>query len=151
MRAVIQKVTKASVTIDGQVHSAIGDGVLVLLGIKNDDNDKDIDYIIDKITNVRIFRDSEDKMNLSVKDIDGEILIVSQFTLYADARKGRRPSFDRAAGKEISLPIYNKFLSELSSRFNPDKIKTGVFAAMMEVSLVNDGPCTILLDSEKMF
>ncbi len=151
MRAVIQKVTKASVTIDGKVHSQIGDGVLVLLGIKNDDNDKDIDYIIDKITNVRIFRDDEDKMNLSVKDVGGEILIVSQFTLYADARKGRRPSFDRAAGREISLPIYDKFLSKLNQAFDPNKIKTGVFAAMMEVALVNDGPCTILLDSEKMF
>ena len=151
MRAVIQKTTKASVTIDGSVYSSIGDGILVLLGIKEDDSEKDINYIIDKITNVRIFRDDEDKMNLSVKDVGGEILVVSQFTLYADARKGRRPSFDRAAGREISLPIYEKFLSELGRQFDRSKIKTGVFAAMMEVSLVNDGPCTILLDSEKMF
>lgn len=151
MRAVIQKVTQASVTIEGQVYSEIKDGLLVLLGIKADDTQADIDYIIDKITNVRIFRDNEDKMNLSVKDVGGEILVVSQFTLYGDARKGRRPSFDRAAGKDISLPLYNQFLQCLGNTFDKQKIKTGVFAAMMDVALHNDGPCTILLDSEKQF
>ena len=151
MRAIIQKVTQASVTINGKVYSEIKEGLLVLLGIKADDTQKDIDYIIDKITNVRIFSDKDDKLNLSVRDVNGELLIVSQFTLYGDARKGRRPSFDRAAGKEISLPLYNQFLDSLSNVFDKQKIKTGVFAAMMDVALHNDGPCTILLDSEKQF
>ena len=151
MRAVIQKVTEASVTVDGEIVGQIGDGLLVLLGIKPDDTDKDIDYIIDKITNVRIFRDDEDKMNLSVSDTGGELLIVSQFTLYDDARKGRRPSFDRAAGREISLPLYERFLEKLSAVYDKNKIQTGKFAAMMDVALHNDGPCTILLDSERGF
>ena len=123
----------------------------MLLGISKDDNQNDIDYIIDKIVNLRIFSDNEDKFNLSLQDIGGEILIVSQFTLYGDARKGRRPSFDMASKGDVALLIYQDFLIKLKKTYDDKKVKCGVFGAMMDVGIVNDGPVTILLDSKKEF
>lgn len=151
MRAVIQRVNNAELKINNEMYSTIGKGLLVLLGIKADDNETDVNYIIDKIINIRIFKDDFDKMNLSVTDINGELMIVSQFTLYGDARKGRRPGFDMAAGGEVAKPIYDNFIDKLKLSFYPEKIKTGIFAAMMDINLTNSGPVTILLDSEKKF
>ncbi len=151
MRSVVQRVKTAGVSINNQIYSSINKGLLCLLGISPDDNEEDIKYIIDKITNMRIFQDDSDKMNRSVIDIDGEVLIVSQFTLYGDARKGRRPSFDKAANGETARVIYENFLTALKSIIIADKIKTGIFAEMMEVNLINDGPVTILLDSKRGF
>lgn len=151
MRSVVQRVKTAGVSINNQIYSSINKGLLCLLGISPDDNEEDINYIIDKITNMRIFQDDSDKMNRSVIDIDGEVLIVSQFTLYGDARKGRRPSFDKAANGETARVIYENFLTALKSVIITDKIKTGIFAEMMEVNLINDGPVTILLDSKRGF
>ncbi|MBP7553803.1 MAG: D-tyrosyl-tRNA(Tyr) deacylase [Spirochaetes bacterium] len=151
MRSVVQRVKTAGVSINNQIYSSINKGLLCLLGISPDDTEEDIKYIIDKITNMRIFQDDSDKMNRSVIDIDGEVLIVSQFTLYGDARKGRRPSFDKAANGETARVIYENFLTALKSVIITDKIKTGIFAEMMEVNLINDGPVTILLDSKRGF
>ncbi|HOJ64983.1 MAG TPA: D-aminoacyl-tRNA deacylase [Spirochaetota bacterium] len=151
MRAVVQRVIKSSVKIDSVIYSSINKGLNCLLGIKDGDNEDDIKYMVDKILNLRIFSDENDKMNKSIKDIDGEILIISQFTLYGDARKGRRPSFDKALKGEKAIEIYHKFLEQLKLNYNSEKIKSGVFGAMMEVEIINDGPVTILLDSEKLF
>lgn len=151
MRAVIQRVKKAAVSVDDKIISYINRGLLVLIGISTGDNISDADYIIDKIINLRIFKDTEGKMNNSVSSIDGELLIVSQFTLYGDARKGRRPSYSRAANGDKAEVIYNSFINILKGVYPADKIKTGKFAAMMEVELINDGPVTILLDSERTF
>lgn len=149
MRAVVQRVSQASVNVDNSDVGQINNGLLVLLGISNEDTDKDVDYILRKILGLRIFDDSEGIMNLSVKDIQGEILLVSQFTLYGDVRKGNRPSYIRAANSEISLPIYNSFIEKLK-RENIS-FSTGEFGAEMTVSLKNEGPVTILLDSERNF
>jgi D-aminoacyl-tRNA deacylase len=151
MRAVVQRVKQSNVTIDGKCISVIKSGLLVLLGISKTDNQKDIDYISDKILNLRIFKDHEDKMNESIIDISGELIIVSQFTLYGDARKGRRPSFDNAADGKTALIIYEKFIDFIKSKYDRNRIFTGVFGSMMEVGLINDGPVTILLDSERRF
>lgn len=151
MRAVVQRVLKSSIKIDNLIYSSIGVGINCLIGIKDSDNENDIKYIVDKILNLRIFPDENDKMNKSVIDIDGEILVISQFTLYGDARKGRRPSFDKALKGEKAIEIYHKFIDELKTSYNKEKIKTGVFGAMMEVEIINNGPVTILLDSEKNF
>ena len=151
MRAVIQRVKKALVSVDNKIISHIDKGLLVLLGISTEDSQSDSDYIIDKIVNLRIFKDAEGKMNNSVASIEGEILIVSQFTLYGDARKGRRPSYSSAANGDDAEKIYNSFIESVGNIYPPDKIKTGKFAAMMEVELINDGPVTILLDSERLF
>jgi D-tyrosyl-tRNA(Tyr) deacylase len=151
MRAVVQRVTRASVKVDGELISSVNCGFLVLLGISKNDGLKDIEYISDKILNLRIFTDEEGKMNKSIADINGELLVISQFTLYGDARKGRRPSFDIAASGETARPIYEEFLSCIKKNFDPEKIGTGIFGAKMEVELVNDGPVTILLDSERLF
>lgn len=151
MRAVIQSVKEASVEIDGKLYSSIKGGYAVLLGISVNDTDKDIDYIVDKIVNLRIIRDSEDKLNNDIKSIDGEILIISQFTLYGDARKGRRPSYIEAAKGEIALSLYNLAVERLKKSYNENKIFTGVFGAMMNVKIINSGPVTILLDSERKF
>ena len=124
-------------------------GLLVLLGIAEDDTEADVQYLADKTVNLRIFEDSEDKMNLSVQDIEGEILVVSQFTLYGDCRKGRRPSFSSAARPEKAIPLYEAYLSSLTNM--GQKPKAGIFQAMMDVELTNDGPVTILLDSKKNF
>lgn len=149
MRAVIQKVKNASVTVDGEIVGKIGKGLLVLLGVSNDDLEKDANYLVEKTLNLRIFEDSDEKMNLSLLDIKGEILVVSQFTLYGDARNGRRPSFIEAARPEKANQLYEYFVSEIKTKLL--QVETGKFQAMMDVSLVNDGPVTILLDSKKIF
>lgn len=148
MRIILQRVSSASVTIEGRIAGQIGKGLLVLLGITHDDTAQDIDWIIKKLVQLRIFNDSEGKMNLSLEDVQGELLVVSQFTLYADAKKGNRPSYIRSAPPAISIPIYEQFLQTLRSRFQ-GKVETGEFGAMMDVALVNDGPVTILLDSRQ--
>jgi D-tyrosyl-tRNA(Tyr) deacylase len=149
MRAVIQRVTRASVTIDGQIVGEIGNGLVVLLGIARDDTRQDADYLAPKIIALRIFDDAEGRMNLSVKDIDGGLLVVSQFTLYGDVRRGLRPSWSDAAPPEIAEPLYDYFVE--SSRKLLGRVETGSFRKMMQVELVNDGPVTILLDSRRAF
>lgn len=151
MRAVIQLVKSASVAIEGKIFSEIKNGFVVLLGISKNDKDSDIDYIIDKIINLRVFKDKDDKMNENINSINGDILIVSQFTLYGDARKGRRPSYSEASSPDEAEKTYNRFIDKIKNNYNPDKIFTGKFQAMMDVSLINNGPVTILLDSEKLF
>jgi len=147
MRAVIQRVTRANVTVAGDVVGEIGHGLLVLLGVAKDDDGTDADFLIDKIVNLRIFEDDEGKMNRSLIDVDGEMLVVSQFTLYGDTRRGRRPSFVEAASGQDALKWYEYFVSK--SRGSVTRVATGEFGAMMDVELVNDGPVTIILDSKK--
>ncbi|WP_308652598.1 D-aminoacyl-tRNA deacylase [uncultured Anaerococcus sp.] len=149
MRAIIQKVTKANVVVKDDLISEIGNGYMILLAVKDTDNEDDLAYIKRKIANLRIFEDEEGKMNLSLKDTGGEILLVSQFTLYGDARKGNRPSFTESAGLEKANAYYEKLRDELVNE--GFIVKTGQFQAHMEVSLVNDGPVTIILDSERIF
>lgn len=149
MRAVVQLVKECSVTVAGNETGAIDTGVLVLLGVSRDDTEKDAIYLADKIVNLRIFPDAEGKMNLSLLDINGEALIVSQFTLYGDCRKGRRPSYSKAAGPEKAEKLYSFFI-KLVEGFGV-RVGTGIFQAMMEVRLINDGPVTLLLDSRKTF
>lgn len=149
MRAVVQRVDKAKVTVDGEIVGEISRGLMVLVGVVEGDTEKDVQYLADKVTGLRIFEDEAEKMNLSVKDIGGEILSVSQFTLYGDCRKGKRPSFDKAAKPETAIVLYEKF-NELCRQQNI-KVETGVFGAHMLVELANNGPVTILLDSSKMF
>lgn len=149
MRAVIQRVKSASVTVDGELVSEIDTGLLIFIGIAHDDTEAEIDYIANKVANLRIFEDADGKMNCSLLDIGGSALVVSQFTLYGDCRKGRRPSFISAARPEIANELYEKFISALE-KLNI-LTKGGTFQAMMDVQLVNDGPVTILLDSDKQF
>ena len=146
MRLLIQRVKKASVSIHGEVKSAIGNGLLVLLGIETADTQSDIDYLVKKTVNLRIFNDEQGVMNRSVLDIQGEILCVSQFTLYADTKKGNRPSYIRAAKPEIAIPLYEEFCRSMSFLLNKP-IQTGSFGADMQVELLNDGPVTIWMDS----
>ncbi len=148
MRAVVQRVTESSCIVDGTVIGEIGKGFTVLLGVEEGDSDSDKDYIIDKLINLRIFEDENEKMNLSIKDVDGSILLISQFTLLGDSRKGRRPSFFKAAKPEIANKIYEEMINRLREDLN---VETGVFGADMKVHIVNDGPVTILLDSRKAF
>ena len=150
MRIVIQRVIKASVAIEGQEIASINKGLTILLGIKKDDDEKDMDYLIGKILNLRIFDDSDGVMNQSVTDVGGEILIVSQFTLYGDSKKGRRPSYSRCGPVAEAEKKYNLFVEKIKKTSNLT-IKTGVFQEVMMVSLINDGPVTLLLDSEKEF
>ena len=145
MRAVLQRVSRAKVSVDGEVTGEIGTGILVLLGVASDDDERDAAYLIDKIVNLRIFDDESGKMNLSLMDVDGELLVVSQFTLYADTRKGRRPSYINAAAPDKANDLYEHFVRE--ARKHVDRIATGRFQAMMDVELVNDGPVTIILES----
>ncbi len=147
MRAVVQRVSRAKVTVDGRITGEIQRGLLVLLGVSTVDVDKDADYLIDKIVNLRIFDDADGKMNLSLADLDAEMLVVSQFTLYGDTRRGRRPSFISAAGGENATRLYDYFVDK--ARGSVRNVATGEFGAMMDVELVNDGPVTIILDSEK--
>lgn len=147
MRVVIQRVREASVTIDGKIKSAIGKGLLVLVGIEDADNDEDIGWLVGKITNLRIFSDEAGLMNLSIKESGGEILVISQFTLHASTRKGNRPSFIRAARPETAIPLYEGFVRRLSEAHDI-LVKTGKFGADMQVALVNDGPVTIIIDSK---
>jgi D-tyrosyl-tRNA(Tyr) deacylase len=149
MRAVVQRVNSASVSVDGEVTGEISQGLLILLGVARDDEEKDADYLADKIINLRIFADDEGKMNRSLLESDGAMLAVSQFTLYGDTRKGRRPSFIEAAEPVKANALYEYFVAR--TRSLGVKVETGVFQAMMKVSLVNDGPVTILLDSRKLF
>lgn len=148
MRTVIQRVAKASVTISGAVRSEIGAGLLVLLGIEESDNHEDIEWLCKKITQLRIFNDGAGIMNLSVTDINGSIMVISQFTLHAKTKKGNRPSYIKAARPETAIPLYNNFLSRLSS-LTGKETASGEFGAMMQVELVNDGPVTIIIDTKE--
>ena len=148
MRILIQRVTNASVSISGKIVSEIQQGLLVLLGVENADDEKDIEYLSQKLVNLRIFNDENGVMNLSVQDVNGEIMIVSQFTLHARTRKGNRPSYIDAAKPEISIPMYEKFCKTVELLLNK-QVKTGEFGAVMQVNLVNDGPVTIWMDSKK--
>jgi D-tyrosyl-tRNA(Tyr) deacylase len=149
MRAVIQRVTRACVTIDGEIVGEIGNGLVVLLGVARDDTKADADYLVPKILALRIFADAEGRMNVSVKDIDGGLLIVSQFTFYGDVRRGLRPSWSDAAAPELAEPLYDYFVE--TTRKLLGRVETGSFRKTMQVELVNDGPVTILLDSRKNF
>ena len=145
MRALIQRVTDASVTIDQSVYSQISKGLLILVGIESADTQEDIEWMVKKITLMRIFEDQDEKMNNSILDIQGELLVVSQFTLHAGTKKGNRPSFIKAAHPDLAIPLYKKFVNECASTVTT---KTGLFGANMKVALVNDGPVTIWLDSK---
>ena len=147
MRAVIQRVSKASVTIDGNIHSKINNGLLVLLGIEDADTAQDIEWLSGKIVNLRIFNDENGVMNVSAKDMNGEILLVSQFTLHASTKKGNRPSYIKASKPEIAIPLYEKMIQQLSIDLGKT-IKTGEFGADMKVELLNDGPVTIVIDTK---
>lgn len=147
MRVLIQRVSEASVVIDGKTKGEIGVGMLILLGIENEDKQEDIDWLCSKITKLRIFSDVEGKMNLSLLDLDGEALVVSQFTLHASTKKGNRPSYVKAARPEIANPLYIGFINELARIVNKE-VQAGEFGADMKVSLINDGPVTILIDSK---
>ncbi|MCI1719445.1 MAG: D-aminoacyl-tRNA deacylase [Bacteroidales bacterium] len=147
MKVVIQRVTRAKVTIDGNVKGEIGKGFMILVGVGEDDGDEDIEWLTKKIVNLRVFDDANGVMNLPITEINGNILLISQFTLMAMTAKGNRPSYIRAAKPEISVPIYEKFISSLSSAMGHE-IQTGTFGADMKVELVNDGPVTILIDSK---
>lgn len=149
MRAVVQRVTSSSVAVEGKVVGEIGAGLLVLLGVARDDGKEDADYLAEKITNLRVFTDQQGKMNLSLLDRGGAMLVVSQFTLYGDTRRGRRPSYIDAAEPEKANALYEYFVERIRSQSIP--VETGVFQAMMQVNLTNDGPVTILLDSKKTF
>ena len=146
MRAVIQRVSRASVTVDGNIVGQIGKGLLVLLGVAQGDDEAAADYLADKTAGLRIFEDADEKMNLACAEVGGALLVVSQFTLYGDVRKGKRPSFDRAARPDDAKRLYEYFVSRI--RAAGLKCETGTFQAMMDVELINDGPVTILLDSE---
>lgn len=147
MRALIQRVTSASVSINHKQFSCIGKGLLILVGIEDSDSQEDIDWLVQKISNLRIFNDANQVMNLSIKDMEGDILVVSQFTLHADTKKGNRPSYLRAAKPVISIPRYEQFVACLSNELNKP-IATGQFGADMQVALTNDGPVTIWLDTK---
>lgn len=148
MRAVVQRVSHASVSIDGAVHAAIDRGLLVLLGVSEEDTEENALYLADKCAGLRIFTDENDKMNLSVSDVGGSLLVISQFTLYGDCRRGKRPSFVRAARPERAIPLYEAFAARCAQSGVP--VQTGVFGADMQVELLNDGPVTILLDTDEM-
>ena len=149
MRAVVQRVTRARVTVGGETTGEIGAGLLVLLGVARDDTDADSAYLLEKIATLRVFDDGEGRMNLSVEDAGGALLVVSQFTLYGDVRRGRRPSWVDAAPPDAAEPIYERFVAAARRRLA--RVETGSFRRMMQVELVNDGPVTILLDSRKLF
>lgn len=147
MITVIQRVTNASVTIDQKIHSEIGNGLLILVGIEDADDTEDIDWLSTKISNLRIFNDKDGVMNLSVRDVQGEVLVVSQFTLHASTKKGNRPSYIKAARPEKAVPVYESFVRKISVELGKS-VQTGVFGADMKIALVNDGPVTILMDTK---
>lgn len=149
MRAVVQRVSSSKVTVENNVIGQINKGLLVLLGVTHEDTSKDVDYMIDKILNLRIFEDENDKMNLSLKDVGGELLVVSQFTLYGDCRKGKRPSFSNAARPDLATKLYEEFIQKAKEQ--GVVVGTGQFGAHMMVDLTNDGPVTMLLESNKSF
>lgn len=148
MRAVIQRVKRASVTINNNIKSQIGIGLLVLIGIEESDNDTDIEWLCNKIVQLRIFNDANEVMNLSILEIKGSILAISQFTLHAKTRKGNRPSYIRAAHPDTAIPLYNRFISKLSGLLGKE-VGTGEFGAMMQIELINDGPVTIIIDTKQ--
>ncbi|MDH6310347.1 D-tyrosyl-tRNA(Tyr) deacylase [Dysgonomonas sp. PFB1-18] len=147
MRVLIQRVKRASVTIDGNIKSAISNGLLIFVGVENEDNANDIEWLCNKVTNLRIFNDEQGVMNKSLVDVDGEILVVSQFTLHASTKKGNRPSYIKAAKPDISVPLYERFCAVLSN-LTGKEVQTGEFGADMQVELINDGPVTIWIDSK---
>lgn len=149
MRAVIQRVSRASVSVEGKVLGSIGRGLVVLLGVARDDEERDADYLLEKIVGLRIFKDEAGKFNLALADVGGALLVVSQFTLFGDCRKGRRPSFSDAAPPDLAERLYDHFVSE-AGKTGLD-VATGQFRAMMSVDLANDGPVTLMLDSRKLF
>nr|WP_312575868.1 D-aminoacyl-tRNA deacylase [Sedimentibacter sp.] len=149
MRGVVQRVKSANVTVDNEIIGSIKHGILLLLSVEDSDDEKDLEYMCDKVMNLRIFEDENEKMNESLLDVKGELLVVSQFTLHGDARKGRRPSFIAAARPEKAIPLYEKFIQKMKDQ--GIKTSSGRFGADMQVALVNDGPVTILLDSKKTF
>lgn len=146
MRALIQRVSQAQVEVSAQTVGRIDRGLLILLGITHQDESSDIDYLIRKIINLRIFNDEAGKMNLSVQDVGGGLLVVSQFTLYGSTQKGNRPAYTRSAGSEVAVPLYERFVAQLQQQF-PGPVATGEFGASMHVTLCNDGPVTLMLDS----
>lgn len=148
MRALIQRVKRCSVSINGALHSSIGRGILILLGVGQTDGSDDAAYLAERCAHLRIFDDAEGKMNRSVREVQGSALVVSQFTLYGDTRKGNRPSYAEAAPPDVAEKLYNEFVSHLRRHVGAEKVETGVFRAMMEVELVNDGPVTVLLESK---
>lgn len=148
MRAVVQRVSKASVTVNDEEKAAIGKGFLILLGIETGDTEEDVEWLAGKVAKLRIFPDEEGKMNRAIEQVDGEALVVSQFTLHASTKKGTRPSYIKAAGPDQAVPLYEKFVEGLSKAIGKN-VETGKFGAMMEVSLVNDGPVTIPIDSKQ--
>src|SRR5206468_3194400 len=147
MRVVIQRVSEASVTVEENINGEIKNGLLVLLGIEDADTDEDIEWLSGKIVNLRIFDDANGVMNISIKDIDGNILLVSQFTLHASTKKGNRPSYIRASNPDFAIPMYEKMIARLEQDMGK-KIQTGIFGAMMKVELLNDGPVTIVIDTK---
>ena len=148
MRLVIQRVTSASVSIDAHIHSSIGHGLLILVGICDQDSDDDIEYLAQKVVKMRLFDDAEGVMNLPVGDVGGEVLVVSQFTLMASTRKGNRPSYIRTSRPEVAVPLYERFVDRLRQLLGRE-VRTGVFGADMQVALLNDGPITIVMDSHQ--
>ena len=150
MRAIVQRVNSASVKIQEQnYHQEIGKGLLILLGIKSGDTEKEVVFVADKCANLRIFEDADDKMNISVKDVGGEILIISQFTLYGETSKGNRPNFTNAAKPDEAIPLYKKFISRMKIILGEDKVKEGIFGAMMDIESVNYGPVTVIVESKE--
>jgi len=147
LKTVIQRVSQASVTIDSKIVADIQKGLLVLVGIEDADNQEDIDWLCQKIANLRIFGDENEVMNLSIKDVDGEIIVVSQFTLHASTKKGNRPSYIKASKPDIAIPLYEQFVQQMESELGK-KVQTGIFGADMKVALLNDGPVTIVIDSK---
>lgn len=149
MRALVQRVSSGGVVIESENYKqSIGRGFVILLGIRSEDTLKDSEYCASKCSGLRVFEDEQGKMNLSLKDVDGEVLVISQFTLYGDSSKGNRPNFMNAAKPELAIPLYEDFVNRLKTLLGKDKVKTGIFAAMMQVTIVNDGPVTIMIESD---
>jgi len=149
LRAVVQRVSEGGVEIQAKNYSEqIRIGLIILLGIKSGDNEEDVNFVADKCCSLRIFSDENEKMNLSVKDISGEMLIISQFTLYGETRKGNRPSFIEAAKPEVAIPLYEKFIKRVKQNIGESKVKTGIFGEMMSVKIINDGPVTVIIESK---
>lgn len=150
MRALVQRVSEGGVFIPKENYSAeIGKGMVILLGVTHTDTEADMVFVADKCCSLRVFEDENEKMNLSLKDIDGEVLVISQFTLYGDARRGNRPSFTDAARPEIADSIYQKFVKRVAENIGAEKVRTGIFGAMMQVKIINDGPVTIMVESKQ--
>jgi len=149
LRALVQRVTSGAVSITAEKYEReIKNGFVILLGIRNGDAEQDSIFLADKCTNLRVFEDENEKMNLSLKEINGEVLVISQFTLYGDAQRGNRPSFTDAAKPETAIPLYEKFVKRMKENLSDEKVKEGIFGAMMEVKIINDGPVTIIIDSK---